>query len=122
MRILTVALAAVLCRSDSAAIQLADAAQAGCTDPGDFTSYDTIWAAADGLGVDTVGPFMLDKAGITTDVHSDDLTADDLTEEEVAALIVVGDEIENGDEIRLEYLVTEDGMKACQSAYESANG
>jgi len=37
-------------------------------------------------------------------------------------LVAVGDEFENGDDIWLEYLTTDDGRKACQSAYESANG
>ena len=78
--------------------------------------------AADDLGVDTVGHFMLDEAGITTDVHADDLSADDLTEDEMTALIAIGDEFENGDGIWLEYLATDDGAKACRSAYESANG
>jgi hypothetical protein len=48
-------------------------------------------------------------------------SAEDLTEEEIAALISVGDDFENGDQIWLEYLGTDDGTKACQTAYESAN-
>ena len=65
---------------------------------------------------------MLDEAGITTEVHPDDLSSDDLTEEELTALIAVGDEFESGDGIWLEYLSTDDGMKACQSAYRTVNG
>jgi hypothetical protein len=128
MRILSVALITVLalvtvsCSSDSAESDLTAAELAWCADPGDFTSYDAIWDVANDLGIDTVGHFMLDKAGITTDVHPDDLSAEDLTEEEIAALIAVGDDFENGDEIWLEYLGTDDGTKACQTAYESANG
>ncbi len=128
MRILTVALITVLalvsvsCSSDSAESDLTEAELAWCADPGDFTSYDAIWDTANDLGIDTVGHFMLDKAGIETDVHPDDLSAEDLTEEEIAALIAVGDDFENGDEIWLEYLGTDDGTKACQTAYESANG
>ncbi len=128
MRILTVALITVLalvsvsCSSDSAESDLTEAELAWCADPGDFTSYDAIWDTANDLGIDTVGHFMLDKAGIETDVHPDDLSAEDLTEEEIAALIAVGDDFENGDEIWVEYLGTDDGTKACQTAYESANG
>ncbi len=127
MRILTVALitvvalAAVSCSSDSAATQLTDAEQAWCADPSDAAAFDAIWEAADDLGVDTVGHLMLDKAGIATDVHPDDLSVDDLTEEEVTALLAVGEEFENGDDIWLEYLATDDGTKACQAAYETAN-
>ena len=121
MRILTVALIAVVAlaavsfSSDSAATQLTDA------DPSDAAAFDAIWEAADDLGVDTVGHLMLDKAGIATDVHPDDLSVDDLTEEEVTALLAVGEEFENGDDIWLEYLATDDGTKACQAAYETAN-
>jgi hypothetical protein len=128
MRILSVALITVLalvsvsCSSDSAESDLTEAELAWCADPGDFTSYDAIWDVANDLGIDSVGHFMLEKAGITTDVHPDDLSAEDLTEEEIAALIAVGDDFENGDEIWLEYLGTDDGTKACQTAYESANG
>ncbi|MCL1693655.1 MAG: hypothetical protein M3096_08235, partial [Actinomycetia bacterium] len=110
MRILTVALITVLalvsisCSSDSAESDLTEAELAWCADPGDFTSYDAIWDTANDLGIGTVGHFMLDKAGIETDVHPDDLSAEDLTEEEIAALIAVGDDFENGDEIWLEYL------------------
>lgn len=64
---------------------------------------------------------MLDKAGITTDVHPDDLSIGDLTEEEATPLLTVGGEFESGDDIWLEYLTTEDGTKACQAAYQSAN-
>lgn len=128
MRILTVALFTVLalvsvsCSNDSADSDLTEAELAWCADPGDFTSYDAIWDTANDLGVDTVGHFMLDEAGIETDVHPDDLSAEDLTEEEITALIEVGDEFESGDEIWLEYLATDDGTKACQAAYESASG
>ncbi|MEA3510686.1 MAG: hypothetical protein U9R51_04545 [Actinomycetota bacterium] len=128
MRILTVALITVLalvsvsCSNDSAESDLTEAELAWCADPGDFSSYDAIWDTANDLGVDTVGHFMLDEAGIETDVHPDDLSAEDLTEEEITALIEVGDEFENGDEIWLEYLATDDGTKACQTAYESASG
>lgn len=128
MRTLTVvlvtvlALVAVSCSSDSSESQLTEAEQAWCADPGDTASFDAIWDAADDLGVDTVGHFMLDKAGISTDVHPDDLTAGDLNEEEVTALIAIGDEFESGDEIWLEYLATDAGTQACRSAYETANG
>jgi hypothetical protein len=128
MRILSVALITVLalvsvsCSRASAESDLTEAELAWCADPGDFTSYDAIWDLANDLGVDSVGHFMLNKAGITTDVHPDDLSAEDLTEEEIAALVAVGDDFENGDEIWLEYLGTDDGTKACQTAYESANG
>ncbi len=122
MRILTVALAAVLCRSDSAAIQLTAAAQAWGSDPGDFTFRDAIWAAADDLGVDTVCHSMPDNAVIATDVRSDDLTAGNLMEEELTALNAVGDEFGCGDDTWLEQLATEDDTRPCQSAYEMANG
>lgn len=128
MRILTVAfftvlaLVSVSCSNDSAESDLTEAELAWCADPGDFSSYDAIWDAANDLGVDTVGHFMLDEAGIETDVHPDDLSAEDLSGEEITALIEVGDEFESGDEIWLEYLATDDGTKACQAAYESASG
>lgn len=127
MRILTVvlltvlALVAVSCSSDSADSELTEAELAWCADPGDFTSYDAIWDAANDLDLDTVGHFMLDKAGITTDVDPDDLSAADLTDEETEALLAVGEDFDNSDDIWLEYLATEDGTAACQSAYESAN-
>ncbi len=128
MRILTVVFVAVLtlvavsCSSDSAESELTEAELAWCADPGDFTSYDAIWDAADELGVDTIGHFMLDKASITTDVDPNDLSAADLTDEEMEALLAVGDDFDNSDDIWLEYLATDDGTKACQSAYESASG
>jgi len=128
MRTLTVALFTVLalvavsCSSDSADSELTEAEQAWCADPGDVISFDAIWDAADDLGVDTIGHFMLNEAGITTDVHPDDLSAGDLSEEELTALIAIGDEFESGDDIWLGYLATDDGTKACQSAYASVNG
>lgn len=127
MRTLTVvfvavlALVAVSCSSDSAEASLTDAEQAWCADPNDDAAFVAIWDAADDLGVDTIGHFMLDKAGIETDVHPDDLDVGDLTEEEVTALLAIGEEFESEDDLWIEYLATDAGTKACQAAYESAN-
>ncbi|MEA3511881.1 MAG: hypothetical protein U9R51_10645 [Actinomycetota bacterium] len=128
MRILTVVVLAVLapvvisCSSDSVGSELTEVELAWCADPGNFASYDAIWDAADELGVDTIGHFMLDEAGIATDVDPDDLSAADLTEEEMGALLAVGDDFDSSDDIWLEYLATEDGTKACQTAYASSGG
>ena len=128
MRTLTLVLVTVLalvvvsCSGDSAEAELTDAEQAWCADPNDDAAFVAIWDTADDLGVETIGHFMLDKVGIETDVHPDDLDLGDLTEEEVTALMAIGEEFESEDDLWLEYLATDDGTKACQAAYESVNG
>jgi hypothetical protein len=83
---------------------------------------DAIFDAAHTLDVDFIGGYLLDKAGITTDVDPTELSAEDLTEEELAALVAVGDSYEDPDALWIEYINSPDGAKACFLAYAEVNG
>jgi hypothetical protein len=95
---------------------------AWCAQVTDSAVFDAIWDAADELGVDSVGAFLLDEAGVTTDVDPRELAAEDLTEEELAALAAVGDDFDNSDVLWLKYVNSPDGSKACIAAYQTVNG
>jgi ABC-type proline/glycine betaine transport system substrate-binding protein len=94
-----------------------------CGDPNDFDAYDAIWEAADESGVASMGDFMLEKAGIETDIDPKDLAAltASLSREQIDALVAVGDEFDESDDLWLEYLATEDGTAACRAAYAASN-
>jgi len=98
---------------------LSDAEIAWCGDPNDFAAYDAIWEAADEIGVDSMGDFMLAEAGIVTDIDPKDLAAlsDSLSREQVDALAEVGKRFDESDELWIEYLGTPDGIAACRAAY-----
>jgi hypothetical protein len=129
MRSIIVALVFVLllgasaCSSGSAgeADSLSDAEIAWCGDPNDFAAYDAIWEAADAIGVDSMGDFMLAEAGIETDIDPKDLAAlsDSLSREQINALADVGKRFDESDDLWLEYLATPDGIAACSAAYEA---
>ncbi len=98
---------------------LTEAELAWCGDPGDFDAYDAIWEEADQLGVDSMGKFMLDKAGIETDIDPKDLAAlsESLSRDEIDALVEIGNEFDESDDLWLEYLGTPAGTAACRAAY-----
>lgn len=127
MRILTVvlvsvlALAAVSC-GGSDSTELTEAELAWCGNVDDPATFNAIWDASTELEVDSVGNFMLDKAGIDTDVVPSELGVDDLTEAELESLTAVGEEFEASEDMWLEYLGTEDGATACAAAYETVKG
>jgi len=113
---------AAACSSNSDTQTISDADLVWCTQVDNTAVFDAIWDAADELQVDSVGAFLLEKAGITTDVDPRDLTAEDLTEEELAALSTVGDDFDNSDVLWIEYINSPDGAKACLAAYTTVNG
>jgi hypothetical protein len=100
---------------------LSDAEAAWCGDPNDFVAYDAIWDAADAIGVDSMGDFMLAEAGIVTDIDPKDLAAltDSLSREQIDALAEIGKQFDESDDLWLEYLATPDGVAACHAAYEA---
>lgn len=116
------AIVAAACSSSSDTETLSDAELVWCSQVDDSTVFDSIWDAADELGVNSVGAFLLDRAGISTDVDPRELTPEDLTAEELAALSTVGDDFDNSDVLWIEYINTPDGSKACFAAYATVNG
>lgn len=93
-----------------------------CTQVDRTAVFDAIWDAADVLEVDSIGAFLLDKADIDTNVDPRELSAEDLTEEELAALSEVGQQFDSNDALWIEYINTPDGSKACFAAYSAING
>lgn len=93
-----------------------------CSQVGNTSVFDAIQDAADELGVDSIGAFLLDKANVVTDVEIEDLVAEDLTEKELAALSEVGEEFDSSDLLWIEYIKSPDGAKACFAAYTNVNG
>jgi len=132
MRILSVTLVVMLalvmasCSRGGAgrdAITLTGDELAWCGDPNDFDAYDTIWETADEIGVISMGDFMLTKAGIETDIDPKDLAAltASLSREQLDALVEVGKQFDESDDLWLEYLATGDGAAACRTAYEASS-
>jgi len=117
-------LLAASCSSNARLVDtgLTDAEQTWCANPDDHASYDAIWESAEALDVNTVGHFMLRKAGITKDLDPNTLQASDLTDAEMEALVAVDDEFDSSDDIWLAYLATNDGTQACRDAYANVNG
>ena len=116
------AIVAASCSGSSESQTVSDAELVWCAQVDDGTVFDAIWDAADDLGVDSVGVFLLDKADITTDVDPRELVAEDLTEEELAALSAIGDEFDASDVLWIDYINSPDGSKACFAAYTNVNG
>jgi ABC-type glycerol-3-phosphate transport system substrate-binding protein len=110
------------CSSSSDAQTLSDAELVWCAQVDDTAIFTAIWDAADELEVKSVGAFLLDKAGITTDVDPKVLSAEDLSEEELEALSAVGENFDSSDLLWIEYINTPDGSKACFAAYTTVNG
>jgi hypothetical protein len=116
------AIVAVSCGGSSDSQTPTDAQLAWCTQVENGAIFDAIWNTADELGVDSVGAFLLVEANITTDVDPRELTAEDLTEEELVALSAVGDDFDSSDALWIEYLESSDGARACLAAYTTVNG
>jgi ABC-type glycerol-3-phosphate transport system substrate-binding protein len=116
------ALVAASCGGSSDTQAASDAELVWCTQLDNSTVFDAIWDAADLLEVDSIGAFLLDQAGIETDVDPRELSAEDLTAEELAALSAVGEEFDATDVLWLEYINSPDGARACIAAYASVNG
>ena len=116
------AIVAASCSSSSDAQTLSDAELVWCSQVDDTTVFSAIWDAADELEVQSVGAFLLDKAGITTDVDPKVLSAEDLSEEELEALSEVGSNFDSSDLLWIEYINTPDGSKACFAAHTTVNG
>jgi ABC-type glycerol-3-phosphate transport system substrate-binding protein len=116
------ALVAAACSTSSDTQAVSDAELTWCAQVDNTAVFDAIWDAADELEVDSVGAFLLEKADITTDVDPRELTAEDLTEEELAALSTVGDDFDTSDVLWIEYINSPDGSKACLAAYATVNG
>jgi hypothetical protein len=116
------AIVAASCSTSSDTEAVSDAELQWCAQVDDSTVFDAIWDAADELGVDSVGTFLLKKADISTDVDPRELTPEDLTDEELAALSTVGDDFDNSDVLWIEYINSSDGSKACLAAYATVNG
>lgn len=127
MRILTVLVVSVLALvlvscGGSDSTELTDTELAWCGNVDDAATFNAIWDASTELEVDSIGNFMLDKAGIDTDVDPRELGVDDLTEAELEPLTAVGEEFDASEDMWLEYLGTEDGATACAAGYETVNG
>jgi ABC-type glycerol-3-phosphate transport system substrate-binding protein len=116
------AIVAASCSSGSDAQTLSDAELVWCSQVDDTTVFTAIWDAADELEVQSVGAFLLDKAGITTDVDPKVLSAEDLSAEELEALSSVGENFDSSDLLWIEYINTPDGSKACFAGYTNVNG
>jgi hypothetical protein len=116
------AIVAASCSSGSDPQTASDAELEWCAQVDNSAVFDAIWDAADELDVDSVGAFLLDKAGISTDVDPRELTPEDLSDEELAALSTVGDDFDNSDVLWIEYINSPDGAKACLTAYATVNG
>jgi len=119
---LAVAVVATACSSaetQSTVPSLTEAELAWCGDPDNFDAYNAIWEEADRLGVDSMGNFMLDKAGVETDIDPKDLEAlsASLSREEIDALVEIGNQFDESDDLWLEYLDTPAGTQACRAAY-----
>jgi len=116
------AIVAAACGGKSDTQTPSDAQVTWCAEVDNTATFDAIWDAADELGVDSIGAFLLDEADITTDVDPRELAPEDLTEEELAALSTVGDDFDSSDALWLEYISSPDGAKACIAAYQTVNG
>lgn len=116
------AIVAASCGGGSDSQTPTDSQLVWCTQIDNSTVFDAIWDAADELGVDSVGAFLLDKADITTDVDPRELAAEDLTEEELVTLSAVGDEFDSSEALWIEYIESPDGARACLAAYATVNG
>ena len=116
------AIIAAACSGNSDADTLGDAELVWCSQVDNSAVFDAVWDAAEELGVDSIGAFLLDEAGITTDVDPRDLVAEDLTADELAALSGVGDDFDSSDVLWIEYINSPDGSKACFAAYTNVNG
>jgi hypothetical protein len=116
------AIVAASCGGSSDSQTPSDVQLVWCAQVGNSATFDAIWDAADELGVNSVGAFLLDKADITTDVDPRELAAEDLTEEELAALSAIGDDFDSSDALWIEYIESPDGAKACLAAYTNVNG
>lgn len=116
------AIVAASCSSTSDAQTLSDAELVWCVQVDDTAIFTAIWDAADELEVQSIGAFLLDKAGITTDVDPKVLSAEDLSEEELEALSAVGENFDSSDLLWIEYINTPDGSNACFAAYANVNG
>jgi hypothetical protein len=116
------AIVAASCSSTSDTQTLSDAELVWCVQVDDTAIFTAIWDAADELEVQSIGAFLLDKAGITTDVDPKVLSAEDLSEEELEALSAVGENFDSSDLLWIEYINTPDGSNACFAAYANVNG
>jgi hypothetical protein len=116
------AIVAASCSSSSDTQSLSDAELAWCVQVDNTAIFTAIWDAADELEVKSVGAFLLDKAGITTDVDPKVLSAEDLSDEELEALSAVGENFDSSDLLWIEYINTPDGSNACFAAYANVNG
>ena len=116
------AIVAASCSSTSDAQTLSDAELVWCVQVDDTAIFTAIWDAADELEVQSIGAFLLDKAGITTDVDPKVLSAEDLSEQELEALSAVGENFDSSDLLWIEYINTPDGSNACFAAYANVNG
>jgi hypothetical protein len=116
------AMIAASCSSTSDAQTLSDAELVWCAQVDDTAVFTAIWDAADELEVQSVGAFLLDMAGVTTDVDPKVLSAADLSEEELEALSAVGEDFDSSDVLWIEYINTPDGSNACFAAYTNVNG
>ena len=116
------AIVAASCSSTSDTQTLSDAELVWCVQVDDTAIFTAIWDAADELEVQSIGAFLLDKAGITTDVDPKVLSAEDLSEEELEALSAVGENFDSSDLLWIEYINTADGSNACFAAYANVNG
>ena len=116
------AVIAASCAGTSRSETASDVELVWCSEIDNTTVFNAIWDAADDLQVDSVGAFLLGKAGIATDVDPRELTPEDLTEDEFVALSVVGDQFDNSDVLWIEYIHSRDGSKACFAAYTTVNG
>jgi ABC-type glycerol-3-phosphate transport system substrate-binding protein len=116
------AIVAASCSSSSDTQTLSDAELDWCVQVDDTAIFTAIWDAADELEVQSIGAFLLDKAGITTDVDPKVLSAEDLSEEELEALSAVGENFDSSDLLWIEYINTPDGSNACFAAYANVNG
>jgi len=116
------AIIAAACSSNSGSQIVSDAELVWCSQVDVTTVFDAIWDAADELEVDSIGAFLLDKADITTDVDPRELSAEDLSDEELAALAAVGVEFDSSEVLWIEYINSPDGSNACFSAYAPVNG
>jgi hypothetical protein len=116
-----IALVVVSC-GGSAVSNLTNAERVWCVDLTNDATFTAVWDAADAMEIDSIGDYMLELAGISTDVDPRALAVDDLTDEEFAALEAVGEEFDASEVMWVRYLATDDGAKACAAAYSTTFG
>jgi hypothetical protein len=120
--VIVLSIVAAACGGKSDSETPTDVQLVWCAQVGNGAIFDAIWDAADEIGVNSIGAFLLDEAGITTDVDPRELATEDLTEEELTALSAVGDDFDSSDALWIAYIDSPDGAKACLAAYRNVNG